>query len=416
MIIRFFSFCILIFACCCSFAQQRAFPGAEGFGKAASGGRGGTVYHVTNLNDSGPGSFREAVSEPGRTVVFDVGGVIKLNSRIQTASDLTIAGQTAPGEGIVVYGHGISFSGQKNVIVRYMRFRGSINMARGSCTLTADNAENMIFDHVSVQWGRWDNLHIKNSKNITLQYCIVGEAIDPQRFGALLERPERLTIYHCLWIDNQSRNPKAKADIEFVNNVIYNWGSSGFVGGHSSAHHHQDLIGNYFIAGPSSKGNFVSMFDTTDHVYHKANMVDADKDGSLSGRLVTDEDFTRQKATLEAARQNVSIPEAVITGAEEALGRILKEAGASVKRDAVDQRLIGYLKSYGKEGQIFRTEQEAGGQGQIAGGKPEKDTDGDGMPDRWEKKHKLNRRKADGAVYNSNGYTNLEAYLNSIGM
>jgi len=189
-------------------AQQLAFPGAQGFGKYASGGRGGAIYHVTNLNDSGAGSFRDAVSAPNRTVVFDVGGVIKINSRIQVSSDITIAGQTAPGEGIAIYGHGLSFSRQKNVIVRYLRLRGSIGMARGSCTLTADDAENMIFDHVSVQWGRWDNLHIQNSKNITLQYCIIGEAIDPQRFGALLERPEKLTIHHSLWIDNQSRLPK----------------------------------------------------------------------------------------------------------------------------------------------------------------------------------------------------------------
>src|SRR5690606_2919540 len=103
-----------------------------------------------------------------------------------------------PGEGIVIYGDGVTFSGSKNVIVRYLRLRGSINMSRGSCTLTADNAEDMIFDHVSVQWGRWDNLHIKKSNNITLQNCIIGESIDPQRFSALLEIPTNISVFNCL--------------------------------------------------------------------------------------------------------------------------------------------------------------------------------------------------------------------------
>lgn len=395
-------------------AQQLAFPGAQGFGKYASGGRGGAVYHVTNLNDSGAGSFRDAVSAPNRTVVFDVGGVIKINSRIQVSSDITIAGQTAPGEGIAIYGHGLSFSRQKNVIVRYLRLRGSIGMARGSCTLTADDAENMIFDHVSVQWGRWDNLHIQNSKNITLQYCIIGEAIDPQRFGALLERPEKLTIHHSLWIDNQSRNPKAKAGIEYVNNVVYNWGKSGFVGGHSSAHHRQDIINNYFIAGPGSSEGFIAMFSATDHVYHSGNKVDLNKDGILNGRVVTDEDFIKQKATLESARQNVSMTAGEIQSADEAFNVVLRTAGASLKRDAVDKRLIAYLSSLGKKGEIFHKEEDAGGQLSLKGGKARKDTDQDGIPDTWEKKNRLNRRDKDGDTLRSDGYSNLEHYLNSL--
>jgi hypothetical protein len=282
-----------------AYSQQLAFPGAVGCGRYTSGGRGGEVYHVTNLRNDGLGSFRDAVSKPGRTVVFDLGGVIKINSKVQVASNITIAGQTAPGEGIVIYGDGVTFSGSKNVIVRYLRLRGSINMSRGSCTLTADNAEDMIFDHVSVQWGRWDNLHIKKSNNITLQNCIIGESIDPQRFGALLEIPTNISVFNCLWIDNQSRNPKAKAKIEFVNNVIYNWGVSGFVGGHSSAHHYQDIINNYFIAGPHSKDAFVDQFSATDHVFHKGNLADLNKDGALNGRLVTDEDFISKQATLD---------------------------------------------------------------------------------------------------------------------
>ncbi len=105
-----------------------------------------------------------------------------------------------------------------------------------------------------------------------MQYCLIGEPIDPQRFGALFEGPVNVTIHHCLWIDNQSRNPKAKAGIEFINNVIYNWGSNGLVGGHSAADHFQDIVNNYFIAGPNSSNNFIGGFSATDHVYHKGQL------------------------------------------------------------------------------------------------------------------------------------------------
>lgn len=396
-------------------AQLPAFPGAEGFGALATGGRGGSIYHVTNLADSGAGSLRDGVSQPNRTIVFDVGGIIKVKDRIVVKSNITIAGETAPGEGIAVYGYGMSFSNEKNVIVRHLRMRGSIEMPKGKCVLTADSSENMIFDHVSVQWGRWDNLHIKYSKNITLQYCIIGESIDPQRFGALLERPKNLTIHHCLWIDNQSRNPKAKAGIEYINNVIYNWGSSGFVGGHSAEHHYQDIINNYFIAGPNSKDSFLSMFTQTDHVYHKGNMVDMNKDGRLNGRVIADSDFVKKGAALSDRQQNIP-PVAVTTQtAAEAFKKVMQSAGDFQHRDAVDKRLISYLKTLGTEGKIFKNENDAGGQLPIKGGEPKKDSDGDGIPDAWEKSHALNPRdNTDANRISPAGYSFLEQYFHSL--
>ena len=409
-------FFIIICTCYFSYAQLPAFPGAEGFGAAATGGRSGTVFHVTNLNNSGPGSLREAVSKPGRTVVFDISGIIKISSRIPVASDITIAGQSAPGAGIVIYGDGLSFSGEKNVIVRYLRIRGSVDMPRGKCVLTADSADNMIFDHVSVQWGRWDNVHIKQSTNITLQYCLIGESIDPQRFGALLERPKNLTIHHCLWIDNQSRNPKAKADIEYINNVIYNWGASGFVGGHSAENYHQDLINNYFIAGPNSSDSFLSMFTATDHVFQRGNYADLNKDGLVNGRLVADSDFVNRGADLIRQPQNkATIPVTTETAAA-AFEKVVQQAGACLQRDSVDRRLIGYLKTLGKAGSIFKTEAEAGGQPALPLVKTAPDTDGDGIPDEWEKRNKLNPSNAkDGAaIKTGTGYTWLEIYLDSL--
>jgi pectate lyase len=347
-------------------ARELAFPEADGFGKYAIGGRGGSIYHVTNLNDSGPGSFRDAVSMPKRTVVFDVNGVIKIKSQLHAASFLTIDGRTASGEGITVYGDAVSFSGSNDVIIRYMRFRGSIQMRKGACTVSADQAKNIIFDHVSIEWGRWDNLHIKESQDITLQYCLIGEGINPQMFGALLENPTNLTIHHCLWVDNQSRNPKAKAGIEIVNNIIYNWGSNGLVGGHSEADHYQDIINNYFIAGPSSSNAFIGLFTKTDHVYQKNNWVDMNKNGLLDGRIVTNEDFSKVGADLRITPNNRSIL-LRIDQPDKAYQIVLKEAGASLHRDKIDRRLIGYLQSLGKTGMIIKDEAEVGGQEMESG-------------------------------------------------
>jgi hypothetical protein len=408
---------LVIFSALTAFAAQAqtvAFPGAEGFGAMATGGRGGGIYHVTNLDDSGAGSFRDAVSKPNRTVVFDISGVIKMGDKIRADSNITIAGQTAPGDGVVLYGNGVSFSG--NTIIRYMRFRGSMGMARGACTVAADHLKDIIFDHVSIQWGRWDNLHIENSSNITFQYCMIGEGIDPQRFGSLMEGPTDITVHHCLWIDNQSRNPKAKAVIEYVNNVVYNWGSGGFIGGHSAADHYQDILNNYFIAGPNSSNKFITMFTATDHVYQKGNYVDLDKDGQLNGRMVDDSDFVSATATVLKQSSTHDKTPVKMDDAATAYQKVIASVGASFKRDKVDARLISDLKSLGKNGLIIKADNESGGQPTIESVKGLVDTDGDGMPDDWEKKNGLNAKDAADGNGNklSKQYTNVEMYINGL--
>jgi hypothetical protein len=399
-------------------AQLPAFKGAEGYGATATGGRGKEVYHVINLKDNGPGSFRDAASKAGRTVVFDIGGVIKLNSRVDVMGDITIAGQTAPGPGITLYGESIAFNKIKNVIVRYIRMHGSINMKRGSCVLIVDSSDNIIFDHISVTWGRWDDLHIKGSTNITIQYCLIGESLDPQRFGALLERPEYLSIHHCLWISNQSRNPKAKAKIEYINNVVYNWGNSGFIGGHSAADHYQDIINNYFISGPSSSENFLSMFTETDHVYHSGNYVDLNRDGGLNGRLITDADFNTEKlkASLVNKKQNISPIPVTVESAAKAYEQVMAGAGCSMGRDPVDKRLIGQLSGLGKEGEIIWTETIVGGQPKMDTKQTTlTDTDQDGIPDTWEQNHGLDAHKvSDATQTQKSGYTPLEDYFEDL--
>jgi len=396
-----------------------AFPGAEGFGALATGGRGGEVYRVTNLDDSGPGSFRDAVSKSGRIVVFDVGGVVKLAANVSVASDITIAGQSAPGEGVGIYGRTVSFSGANNVIVRHLRFREGIKGDRGKCAINISDGANMIFDHCSAQWGRWDALGVtQGSREITFQHCIIGEAIDPQRFGALIDSVTNVTLSHNLWINNQSRNPKAKGWIQYINNVVYNWGGSGLVGGHSAGDHELDAMGNCFIKGPSSSSNFLAMFTATDHVFQQGNWVDLDGDGQWNGRAVLEADFgSGDKKPTFAAKAHLAPPVPVtVQTASDALAKVLKGAGASLHRDAVDARLIAALASLGKEGKIIRDEAEVGGMPEIKGGTAPVSTAGDGIPDAWKTAHGLDPKAAGVATgdRDGDGYTNLEEYLNEL--
>jgi pectate lyase len=341
-----------------------AFSGAEGFGQFATGGNGGETFHVTTLDDSGTNSFRDAVSKPHRIIVFDVSGIIRLKSNVAVSSDLTIEGQTAPGEGITLYGRSTSFSSQKNIIVRYLRFREGIAGDKGKCSVNISGGANMIFDHCSIQWGRWDCLGVtQGSHNITFQNCIIGEGVNPQRFGSLTDSVTNITYTHNLWINNQSRNPKAKGRIQYINNVVYNWGVCGLVGGHSGAEHFQDVVGNYFIAGPNSNAHAVGEFTKTDHVFQKGNFMDMDKDGKLNGRELVPADFGggENAPTFVDAPSNGPLEHLNLESAPSALTNILAQAGCSQKRDAVDVRLIDAVKSFGARGKIIHSEAEVGG-------------------------------------------------------
>jgi pectate lyase len=345
-----------------------AFPGAEGFGQFASGGRGGEIVHVTTLDDSGAGSFREAVGKPNRIVVFDVGGIIRLKSNVAVSSDITLAGQTAPGDGVMIYGRSVSFSGQKNVVVRYLRFREGIAGDKGKCSVNLSGGSDMIFDHCSIEWGRWDCLGLtQGSHDVTFQNCIIGEGVDPQRFGSLSDDVTNINYSHNLWINNQSRNPKAKGKIQYVNNVVYDWGVTGLVGGHSAADHFLDAIGNYFIAGPNSSAHFTGEYKPTDHVFQKDNFVDMDKDGKLNGRLVVAEDFGKgdEAPTLVTDLTVAPLTNVTVESAQSALSNVLANAGCSLHRDSVDARLIDEVRSFGTHGTISHTETEAGGTGEL---------------------------------------------------
>ena len=397
-----------------------AFPGAEGFGAAATGGRGGAVYHVKNLDDSGPGSFRDAVSRGPRMVVFDVGGCIRIQSELHIASDITVAGQTAPGPGITIYGNGTSLSQSHNVIVRYMRFRQGIKSGKGVKAVTMGGSSNIIFDHISVQWGRWDTFGAsQNSSKITLQNSIIGEGIDPQRFGGFFDAIRNVTLSHNLWIDNQSRNPKAKGNLQYINNVVYNWGASGVTGGHSAAPWHQDFINNVFIKGPSSTDKFLDLFASTDNVYQAGNLADLDRDGILVGRPVVESDYHgATPPTFQTAPYNHPAIPITVDSPADAYRRIVASAGDSLVRDAVDTRLIAQLTSLGTQGAIIHEESAVGGQPDVS---PDRrpagfDSGADGIPDDWERQHGLNPNDPSDANgdFDEDGYTNVEKYINSL--
>lgn len=407
------------FAASAQDAALPAFPGAQGFGALATGGRGYEVVHVTNLNDKGAGSLRDAVSKPKRTVVFDVGGVIKITSKIAVESDITLAGESAPFPGIVIYGEGVSFSGAKNIIVRYLSFRQGIKGSRGGKSINLTQGSDIIFDHVSALWGRWDSLGFTaKSERVTLQNSIVGEPIDPQRFGALIDSARQITIARNLWIHNSSRNAKIKGDLQYINNIVYNWGGSGVTGGHSAAVWHQDVVNNLFIAGPSTTGNPLSLFAATDWVYQRGNELDDVADGTLAPRAIETADFKGATPPTFQDAPYLAPPVAVeVLSTQDALAWVTKNAGSSLHRDAVETRLIAQLSSLGKEGAIVHDEAEAGGQPEVeaTARAADFDSDGDGMPDAWENAHGLDpKNAADGQALTASGYSQLETYLHSL--
>lgn len=429
-----------------------AFPGAEGFGRYATGGRGGTVYHVTNLNDSGTGSFRDAVSGSNRIIVFDVSGNIQLKSALVVKGNNTILGQTAPGEGVNVWGDRISFSGANNLIVRHMRFRMGSKGTSGADACGIANGGNMIFDHLSVLWGRdenfsvnWDNKGDK-PHDITIQNSIIGQGLQPHSCGGLIQTTGGVTIYRNLYIDNKTRNVKAKGLNQYVNNVIYNWGDGGaYIQSDSEGDSWAQLEGNYFIKGPWKPA--VPPFSRgiqTFRFYGNDNMVDNSVNGVLDGVQITEEEmlgsyngtapYSTPFPSLEALNANITEYNATSTeqislfpelsekmSANDALSWIIENVGPVLPvRDNIDQQIIGELTSFGKLGPVngYSSEVEIyphRGVCNLSEGAKPLDSDGDGIPDAWEIANGLNPNDpGDATLIAANGYANIENWANSI--
>jgi hypothetical protein len=367
-----------------------AFPGAEGFGRNAIGGRNGKVYVVSNLADSGAGSLRDAVSQPDRIVVFSVGGLIKLKDRLSVSKRISILGQTAPGDGITVYGNGWSFSNADDAIVRYIRIRMGKGGASGKDGITIAEGANMIFDHVSVSWGRDETFSINGGEvgNITIQNSIIAQGLETHSCGGLMQTNvgNGISLFRNLYIDNKTRNPKVKGTNDFTNNVVYNWGGGGgYIAGDSDGASEANIVGNYFVSGPSTTVSAFTRGNANFKAFVSGNVYDSDKNGALNGVQLASTSANYGGLAVQSTKYAYPAPAKILSAAD-AITLATKSVGASKVRDAVDKRLIAELQSYGKLGQLISDENASpmNGPGTIAGGTKWVDTNGNGIPDNVE--------------------------------
>ena len=457
-------------------SSMLAFPGAEGGGAHSFGGRGGKVYVVTSLADSGPGTLRWACEQGGaRIVVFNVAGIIRITTPIIVrAPYISIEGQTAPGDGICVAGESF-WVNTHDVVIRYMRFRrGETNVGRRDDALGGNPVGNIIVDHCSTSWGLDENFsmyrHMFNPEdgdkdeklgtvNITIQNCISSESLDTwnHAFGSTMGG-ENCMLVRNLFADNTGRNPSIgwNGIFNFVNNVVFNWHHRSIDGGDYTALY--NIINNYFKPGPvTSKdapighrilkpesGRSKLKYLVFGRAYVNGNIMVGNekvtKDNWDGGVQVGETgDAGQYKDAMKSDKPFPMAPVKILP-AEQAYAFVLQNAGATLPhRDPVDLRVVEQVRtgkitynevntdtmyqfkvrklpkdSY-KEG-IITNIVEVGGYPDYKG-TPYKDSDGDGMPDEWEIRHGLNPKNPNDAsrpAVNGNGYTNIEVYLNSV--
>jgi hypothetical protein len=394
---------------------QLAFPGAVGFGAQATGGRGGTIYHVTNLNNSGAGSFRDAVSTGNRIVVFDVGGYIVLSSPVSVASNITVEGQTAPGGGIGIMAAEVSLSNRSNIILRGLRIRqGTEDPKTGKSALGMSNASNIILDHCSFEYGQWDSIDAVKTANFTVSNSIIANPIY-QQFGAHVEGGPS-TFYRNLWVNGHNRQPLAKDNTLYINNVVYDY-QAGYTVGNTGGTFSHDIVNNYFIAGPrtTSTSNLYFQVNSNQTIYAVGNMLDGNRDGVLNGSGAN----TVGSAILTTTPWSSLTATISTLSAADAYPLVVASAGA-FPRDEVDAFVVSDVQSLGTAGTLYKDQANTGiendGYGVIASGTPFADANSDGIPDYWASAYGISTTDASAgtASYGSTGYTNLEVYANSL--
>jgi pectate lyase len=440
----FFSILIVLFTGTLINAQPLAFPGAEGFGAYSKGGRGGKVFYVTNLNDSGPGSLRWAVEKEGpRTIIFGVSGTIVLKNKLQIKNpNITIAGQTAPGDGICLAGETL-WIGADDVIVRYLRVRlgdgkYGIGSKQGKDAISIAVGNNIIVDHCSGSWSLDEILSASTKlptlNNVTVQWCFITEGLNPDNhgFGSLIRGTggAKYSYLHNLYANNKGRNPRpGNYDInshdkdpkgfllDFRNNVLYNWG-----GGHAGYNNDNisitklNYVNNYLIPGKDSENNGIAY--STGSPFNKSYFSGNYYDGKFPKNQWTLVKFrsTWTKEQIEAYKQTKPFETGPIktNDAVTAYKQVLETGGATLpKRDAVDLRIVKDVKN--RTGRIIKSQEDVGGWPELKSTPAPKDTDHDGMPDLWETKHGLNPQNADDRnKVGEDGYTMLEKYINNI--
>ena len=459
------------------FESAPAFPGAEGHGRFTTGGRGGQVYHVTRLADDGqPGSFRHACNQSGkRTIVFDVSGTIYLTSELRLKNgNVSILGQTAPGDGVCIADYPFSIAAS-NVIIRYMRFRlGNRNVANHEGDgLGGMDQQNIVIDHCSVSWSVDECLSVYGSKNISVQWCYVDQSMVASGHskgnhgyggnwgGSGASYHHNLLAHHTSRTPRLGPRPSTQTDerMDLRNNVIYNWGGEGCYGGEGMK---VNIVNNYYKPGPGTPSGTKGMriaaigIRTSEYTHHDTDKPnDWDKMWHVWGKYyvngnvntkysdVTSDnwtygmynqindskvDYTYTQETKDTMRIEKPIAYGYITThtAQTAYEMVTRYAGASYRRDShdsyiTDDVLTGTAKysGAGQEGKGFINNQdEAGGWPELASTEAPADTDQDGIPDEWETRYGLDPNNTnDGRVCSLDEkgyYTNLEVYCNSL--
>lgn len=429
-------------------AELPAFPGAEGFGRVAIGGRGGDVFHVTSLADAGPGSLREGLrsAKGPRTIVFDVSGTIQLRSAlVLDKSFITIAGQTAPGDGITLRDFTFQIRKAHDVVVRYLRLRlgdqnKEVGAKGGDDTFNTEDIDRVIVDHCSLSWAIDGTHDLRRGGNFTLQWCIISEALNHSLHSkgshamaaSYRDLSGPITLHHNLFSTCRDRHPTLGSAqeppsyvVDFRNNLIYNWSDGGTS---NFADHFINCVNNVWRPGPMTNAKKLP-------IAMKGSLPDLAR-GYMSGNVFEDrDDLTRDNyaaldfhrwlndstgykyrgtvASWKSAPPDLGVNLPQTEPAAAAAERVLARAGASLARDAVDERVTTNARE--RKGKLLDSEQEVGGWPALKSKPAPLDTDGDGMPDAWETAHGLNPKNAmDGAKSAASGYTNLEEYLNSL--
>ncbi len=444
----------------------RAFPGAEGFGAMTKGGRGGDVYHVTNLDDSGSGSLRRGIDSANgpRTIVFEVGGTIKLESTLFIDKDfLTIAGQTAPGDGITIAERSVDIKNARDIIVRFVRIRrgdkdvragGRPTSSRGLDTVSIDDSRNIIFDHVSLSWSCDEIFGIVQNQNVTIQWSIMSEPLgdpplhpygDRHAFG-LNNSATTLTYSHNLVSNFVMRGPQFEANdasngqgydvyMEAVSNVLFNYKESGSrythgiednASGASAIDFRFHFRNNMYIATeefwkwkPEIEISTKHTFTDRLKVHVAGNIGPHRPDNTIDEWAVAFTDDSNIRQANNDVRSQMSdaplfSPDVPVTesSANDAYFRVLAEAGFSTKRDPVDERVVQDVINRNYQ-DYLRSQDQVGGWPVLQSGTPVPDADRDGMADDWELANGLDPNDASDRNGDQDGdqYTNLEEYL-----
>jgi pectate lyase len=419
-----------------AFAQLPAFPGAEGAGRFATGGRKGTVIAVTNLADSGPGSLRAAVAAKGpRIVVFRVAGTIELEAPLRIIHrDITIAGQSAPGGGVCLKNYGLDLTGARNVIIRHLRIRPGDAAGVELDAISGTGCEDVIIDHCSASWSVDETVSIYKSRRITVQWCIISESLFKSAhhkgnhgYGGIWGGTDA-SWHHNLIAHHTSRNPRIaphESALDIRNNMIFNWGFNTIYGGEGSE---VNIIGNFFRPGPATSdecarriidaaGKKSRWFLWGNEIYGYDELTRNNWRG-VHSPWSPDEKKVR-------AMHRFAVAEVKLDPARLAADRVIDDAGATLpERDSVDRRIAreaqtGSAKSgtsfKGGGNGIIDHPSQVGGWPALRPGTAPDDSDNDGMPDDWERRWSLDPADGtDGRLdRDRDGYTNVEEYLNN---